>query len=76
MGKVHYSDSPDHEDAIRVELVWHANGNQVYKDGNSIVADNATVQSATDMESDLDRHAREEEEARYRQRAKMFTILT
>lgn len=70
MGKVHYSDSPDHEDAIRVELVWHANGNQVYKDGRSMVADNAKARNATDMESDTDRLAREEEETRYCQRAK------
>ena len=25
-GEVHYSDSPDHEDAVSVELVWHAAG--------------------------------------------------
>lgn len=25
-GKFHYADSPDHEDAISVELVWHAEG--------------------------------------------------
>jgi hypothetical protein len=25
-GKVHYSDKPDHEDAIRVQLFWHAEG--------------------------------------------------
>lgn len=24
--KVHFSDSPDHEDAIRVQLVWHSGG--------------------------------------------------
>jgi hypothetical protein len=24
--KVHYSDTPDHEDAISVELVWHSEG--------------------------------------------------
>ncbi len=25
-GKVHYSDKPDHEDAVRVQLFWHARG--------------------------------------------------
>ena len=25
-GKVHYADKPDHEDAIKVQLVWHAKG--------------------------------------------------
>ena len=25
-GKVHYSDKPDHEDAIRVQLFWHSKG--------------------------------------------------
>jgi len=24
--KVHYSDTPDHEDAVSVELVWHSSG--------------------------------------------------
>ena len=24
-GKVHYGDTPDHEDAVQVELVWHSN---------------------------------------------------
>ena len=25
-GKFHYSDTPDHEDAVSVELVWHSSG--------------------------------------------------
>ena len=25
-GKVHYGDTPDHEDAVRVDLVWHSPG--------------------------------------------------
>ncbi|MGI9200978.1 MAG: DUF4124 domain-containing protein [Woeseiaceae bacterium] len=25
-GKFHYADSPDHEDAVSVELVWHSEG--------------------------------------------------
>ena len=25
-GKTHYSDTPDHEDAVSVELVWHSSG--------------------------------------------------
>ena len=25
-GKVHYGDTPDHEDAVSVQLVWHAKG--------------------------------------------------
>lgn len=25
-GKVHYSDTPDHEDAVSVELIWHSPG--------------------------------------------------
>ncbi|HEX5786548.1 MAG TPA: DUF4124 domain-containing protein [Woeseiaceae bacterium] len=25
-GKVHYSDKPDHEDAVRVQLFWHSSG--------------------------------------------------
>ena len=27
-GDVHYSDTPDHEDAVSVELVWHAKGTE------------------------------------------------
>ncbi len=69
-GKVHYSDAPDHEDAVRVELVWHAKGNQLYKDGDSLVADNAMAESVTDTDSEIERLARDAEEARYCQRAK------
>ena len=25
-GKIHYGDTPDHEDAVQVRLVWHARG--------------------------------------------------
>ena len=25
-GKVHYGDTPDHEDAVSVQLVWHSTG--------------------------------------------------
>ena len=28
-GKVWFSDTPDHEDAVSVELIWHSNGDSV-----------------------------------------------
>ena len=31
-GKVNYSDTPDHEDAVAVVLIWHSKGNLVSSD--------------------------------------------
>jgi hypothetical protein len=69
-GNVHYSDTPDHEDAVSVELVWHSTGTAAAKDQNK----NAPAKSARDNshpgETEGDRVAREQAEAYYCKRAK------
>ena len=57
-GKAHYSDTPDHEDAVSVELVWHASGNLAN------VGD-----SANPDETGLEQAEREDKKAYYCKRA-------
>ena len=66
-GKVHYGDTPDHEDAVSVELVWHATGSL------DTVHDNAEESEsggyAYPGETAEDRAEREKAEAYYCKRA-------
>ena len=64
-GKHHYSDTPDHEDAVSVELVWHSPGtlNDLASDGES--GDGFLYPGETEE----DRQRREEAEAYYCERA-------
>jgi hypothetical protein len=61
-GRVYYSDTPDHEDAIAVQLVWHSTGTlaDVEEDGST---DNAGM-----VETEQQRAERLEAEKRYCQR--------
>jgi hypothetical protein len=65
-GKVFYSDTPDHEDAIAVQLVWVSKG--ALDDRES--AANSSDGYAFAGETPDERAAREEQEAHYCDRAK------
>lgn len=61
IGKVHYSDSPDHEDAVQIELVWHSSGRL-----DAAVKDHEERLAAGDyVETDSERATREAQEAHY-----------
>lgn len=47
-GKTHYGDTPDHEDAVSVELVWHSRGsmNEAGESGSDAYPDETDVQRA------------------------------
>ena len=63
-GDVHYSDTPDHEDAVSVELVWVADGSlDELEDGNDESGSGIPGETAED------RHEREQAEAYYCKRA-------
>ncbi len=68
-GKVHYGDTPDHEDAVSVQLVWHSTGSlDEVADGG----DNSESESggyAFPGETAEDRAEREKAEAYYCKRA-------
>ena len=65
-GEQHYSDTPDHEDAVSVELVWHSPGSL---EDMVEAGDEAGSGPAYPGESLEDRHAREQAEAYYCKRA-------
>jgi len=66
-GKAHYADTPDHEDAVSVELVWHSTGSldQVAEDSD----ENESGGYAFPGETAEDRAEREKAEAYYCKRA-------
>ena len=67
-GKAHYSDTPDHEDAVSVELVWHAPGT-LADVGDS--ADNSeTGGSAYPGETGAEQADHADKKAHYCERAK------
>jgi Domain of unknown function (DUF4124) len=69
-GDVHYSDTPDHENAVSVDLVWRSTGSvapgEEEKRAPTGVASDSTYQG----ETGADRLAREQAEADYCKRAK------
>jgi hypothetical protein len=71
LGKVWYSDKPDHEDAVSVELVWHSTGDSV----DEIIAEAKPEKKRGDTwayegETPDERYEREKAEAYYCKRAK------
>ena len=64
VGKVHYSDSPGHEDAVQIELVWHSSGrlDQAVKEHEEKAAAGVIPETAAEKK------AREAAEAHYCQR--------
>lgn len=62
-GNVQYSDSPDHEDAVAIELVWHSSGRL-----QQAVENQKAREEQGAPESPSDRAAREAAEAVYCQR--------
>lgn len=65
-GDVHYSDTPDHEDAVSVELVWHSKGTLEDLDDSS---GSGSSGSAYPGETAEERFEREQAEAYYCKRA-------
>jgi len=65
-GDVHYSDTPDHEDAVSVELVWHSSGTLADVDGDK---DKSGSGFAHPGETEDERAEREQAEAYYCKRA-------
>ncbi len=61
IGKVHYSDSPDHEDAVAVELVWHSSGRL----DAAVKTHEERMAAGEGAETDAERAAREAQEAHY-----------
>jgi len=69
-GKIWYSDKPDHEDAVSVELVWHSTGNNVKEAETNLVADKKPHDTwAYVGETPEDRLEREKAEKYYCERA-------
>ena len=66
-GKVHYGDTPDHEDAVSIELVWHSTGS--LDEGEDSDDDSGSDDFAFPGETDEDRAEREKAEAYYCKRA-------
>lgn len=67
-GKVHYSDKPDHEDAVSVALVWHSTGSVTDLEESDSDGDSGEG-SAYPGETAEDRAEREAAEAYYCKRA-------
>jgi len=66
VGDVHYSDTPDHEDAVSVELVWHSSGTLADVDEDE---DKSGSGFAHPGETPEERAEREQAEAYYCKRA-------
>lgn len=66
-GKHHYGDTPDHEDAVSVQLVWHSPGST--EDLGDVGGAGADADFAYPGETEEDRAAREQAEAYYCERA-------
>jgi len=65
-GKRHYSDTPGHEDAVSVELVWHASGSLSSLENDDSVDDDDFAYPGESVE---DREKRKKAEAYYCERA-------
>ena len=65
-GEHHYSDTPDHEDAISVELIWHSAGSLADLEETG---DDSEAGSAYPGETAEERYERERAEAYYCKRA-------
>jgi hypothetical protein len=68
-GKIHYGDTPDHEDAVSVQLVWHATGSLDVVDGADDESESGSGGYAFPGETAEDRAEREKAEAYYCKRA-------
>lgn len=70
-GKVWYADTPDHEDAVSVELVWHSSATDTDESGEGEKhAAEPHEKWAVDGETEEDRYERETAEKYYCDRAK------
>ena len=68
--KVHYSDKPDHEDAVLVQLVWHSKGRVVdVEENGDTTAGGSRSETVDPNETEIERQLRKEAEAHYCKRA-------
>lgn len=65
-GEHHYSDTPDHKDAVSVELVWHSSGSLAELEESFDESDSGFAHPG---ETPEERHEREQAEAYYCKRA-------
>ncbi len=66
-GRVYYSDTPEHKDAVSVQLVWHSSGS--LNDAQDAQEDPGSEGAALPGETDAQRIEREAAEAYYCKRA-------
>lgn len=70
-GKVYFSDTPDHEDAVAVELVWHSSGRlQDFVNSEPEVLKDEHGEYVIVPETAMEKSAREAAKATYCKRAK------
>ncbi len=69
-GKVHYSDKPEHESAVSVELVWHSTGDLANTEGTDGAAGTFRGKEIDPNETVDERIEREMAEAYYCKRAR------
>lgn len=69
-GKVHYSDKPEHESAVSVELVWHSTGDLANAEGSAGAAGTFRGKEIDPNETVDERIEREMAEAYYCKRAR------
>lgn len=65
-GRVHFSDMPDHEDAVSVQFVWHSSADSIAEVKAKLESKDSGLLSG---ETEEDRREREEAEAYYCKRA-------
>lgn len=66
-GARHYSDTPDHEDAVSVDIVWHSSGSLADVEGSG--DDGSIDEGAYPGETEADRIERQRAEAYFCKRA-------
>jgi hypothetical protein len=68
-GRVQFADTPGHESAVLVDLVWHSEGDDVPEDGQAAAAPAIKESKAWPGETEAERFEREAAEAYYCKRA-------
>ena len=68
-GRVHYSDKPEHANAVSAELVWHSTGALNGEDASDDAGVTSPKRKIDPNETEIDRIERERAEAYYCKRA-------
>lgn len=72
VGEVYFSDTPDHEDAVAVVLVWHSSADSVEEAEAEAARNEIGDDVALPGETEAERHEREQAEAYYCKRAQQI----